>query len=162
MGEGEQWEDEERAERGRQFSRRELLRVGMAVPAVLSLPMIAAACDGGSSTAAGHSDHTDSGSHSDHADHSDAGHNDTSHEDSAHTDSSHSDKGHTDTTHSDTTHNDTTHSDTTHSDTAHTDKAHTDATPGHSDHADNFGQVQKPQHFDAHYDKCGVTSPPPC
>jgi hypothetical protein len=125
-------EGEDRADRQRQFSRRELLRAGMAAPVVLSLPMVAAACGGGSNTAAGHGDHTDSGSHSDHADHSDSAHNDTSHSDSAHTDSSHADKGHVDTTHSDTTHSDT-HKDTgtvqihkdTHSDTG-TVQIHTD------------------------------------
>ena len=81
-------DDEGRDDRARQFSRREILRAGMAVPAVLSIPALAAACGGGgSNTAAGHGDHSDSGNHGDHADHSDASHNDNSHSDSAHTDS---------------------------------------------------------------------------
>src|SRR5438270_9198 len=88
-------DDEGQQARQRQFSRREILRAGMAVPAVLAVPALAAACGGGSSTAAaaGHGDHSDSGNHADHADHGDASHNDTSHSDSAHTDSTHTDKG---------------------------------------------------------------------
>ncbi|HEX4540157.1 MAG TPA: hypothetical protein VH112_07915 [Acidimicrobiales bacterium] len=110
--------DQERRERHRQFSRRELLRAGIALPAVLSLPVMAAACGGGSSVAAGHGDHTDSGGHSDHADHQDAGHNDSSHGDSTHTDTSHTDRGHTDHSDSGATHADTggTHTDVPHND----------------------------------------------
>lgn len=136
-------DDEGRQARQRQFSRREILRAGMAVPAVLAVPALAAACGGGSSTAAGHGDHTDSGSHNDHADHSDAAHNDNSHGDSIHTDSAHTDHG---TTHSDTgtTHSDSgsVHSDS-HHDFKHIDNIrpvfnHTD-TPGffHSDAGHN-------------------------
>jgi hypothetical protein len=92
------------------------------------VPALAAACGGGSKTAAGHADHTDSGSHTDHADHADAAHNDSSHSDAIHTDSNHTDKGHGDTAHSDSsTHSDTTHKDT-HKDTAHTDTPHGDFT----------------------------------
>lgn len=124
-------EDEGREARQRQFSRREILRAGMAVPAVIAVPALAAACGGGSSSAAGHGDHTDSGTHNDHSDHTDAAHNDNSHGDSTHTDSAHTDHG---TTHSDTG---TTHSDTgtTHTDTGAT---HTDS-HGDFKHIDNLG-----------------------
>jgi hypothetical protein len=132
--------DDEREERQRQFSRRELLRAGIAVPVVLSLSAVAEACGGGSSAAAGHADHTDSGNHADHADHQDASHNDTAHGDSLHTDSAHTDHGHIDTGHGDAGHSDSGHSDAGHGDTGHSDTPHTDKgnVPSHGDHSDGF------------------------
>jgi hypothetical protein len=120
--------DDEREERQRQFSRRELLRAGIAVPVVVSLSAVAEACGGGSSKAAGHADHTDSGSHTDHQD---ASHNDNAHGDATHSDSNHTDSGHSDSGHSDAGHGDTGHTDAPHTDTAHN-------APAHGDHADGF------------------------
>lgn len=104
----------EAEDREREFSRRQLLRAGSAVPVVLSAEWLAAC---GSSHSDAHGDHTD-------APHDDAAHTDT-HSDGG----GHSDHGHTDTGgHGDNGHSDTSHDDTgQHSDTAHSD------TPQHSD-----------------------------
>jgi hypothetical protein len=162
--------EEERDARQRQFSRREILRAGIALPAVLSLPIVAAACGGGSTVSAGHGDHTDTGAHSDHADHQDAGHNDSSHGDSTHTDTSHTDRGHADHSDSGTKHADTggTHTDTggTHADIPHNDSPvvhHIDERPPyggclHSDlyseyhHGDNGQVTNHLDHVDYHGD----------
>jgi hypothetical protein len=134
-------EDDARSERESNFSRRELLRAGSAVPVVLSAGWLAAC-----------------GSHSDaHGDHTDAPHNDAAHTDT-HTDGGrHSDHGHNDTGHNDTGHNDgATHGDRTihddaggrHSDggVEHTDVHHIDGGQEHTDtfHQDSTVHVDNP------------------
>ena len=130
--------DEERQERQRQFSRRELLRAGMALPAAVSLPAIAGACGGGNAgavhTDTAHSDHSDASSHTDHLD---AAHSDSPHGDShgGHIDS-HSDShgGHVDS-HAD--HHDSNIRVVPHTD--HADVQHADGSSGvagpHTDYA---------------------------
>jgi hypothetical protein len=132
-------QDDERSSRESEFSRRELLRAGSAVPVVLSAGWLAACGSDAQNDA--HGDHTD-------APHDDAAHTDT-HSDGG----GHSDHGHTDTGHNDTGgggHNDTGgggHNDTGgggHSDTASGGGAHSDAkTPGD---ATNFDD--EPAHAD--------------
>jgi hypothetical protein len=154
--------DDERSARKREFSRRELLRAGAAVPIVFSAGYILAACGGG-----GHSDKAKGRSH---GDHTDASHNDTSHSDSTHTDRAHTDTAHTDAGHSDhsdsghsdhaDTHSDNVHSDTghndVHADTAHTDTPHIDAIIRDHRHGDvaphDDGNIRDHRHTDTHGD----------
>jgi hypothetical protein len=132
-------EDDARSERESNFSRRELLRAGSAVPVVLSAGWLAAC-----------------GSHSDaHGDHTDAPHNDAAHTDT-HTDGGrHSDHGHNDTGHNDTGHNDTGHNDTGHNDTGHNDTGHNDgATHGDRTIHDDAGGRHSDggvEHTDVHH-----------
>ena len=142
-------DESERRIREGEFSRRALLRAGAALPVVLSLGVVAAACgDDHTDAAKGvHGDHTDA-EHGDHADsaHTDAGRG-TGHTDAAHTDTAHTDSsgGHNDS--GSAPHNDT-HSDT-HTDT-HTDGGtappHSDGGGGHSDKSGGAGPAR--QHTD--------------
>ena len=147
-------EDEQPNERSRDFSRRQLLRAGAALPLVLSAGSLLAACGGSS--------HSDKAKNQAHGDHTDAAHDDTSHGDSSHTDRAHTDRAHVDQggTHNDTgTHSDSgTHSDTggyqdhgdarpPHGDTTVRDHRHGDT---HSDHVD--GNVRDHRHTDTHGD----------
>ena len=117
--------EEEQGIRERDFSRRELLRAGWGIPAVLVSGGVLAACG---------DDHGDA-----HGDHTDAPHDDAVHTDT-HTDGGQRNPGgHSDTGgggHSDRGgHGDTPHVDTPHGDAAHGDDAHADRTTtiGHSD-----------------------------
>lgn len=162
--------DEQREARRREFSRREILRAGMAAPAILSLPALLAACgsdhsDSAQRTSANHQDHTDTSGHSDHSDtgqhtdHADKAHSD--HGDAAqhndHADNAHTDGGHVD--HADAPHTD--HVDGGHVDKVHIDKGqhfdfgpvHVDGVaPPHNDVHFDVPHFDLPQHNDFHFD----------
>jgi hypothetical protein len=141
-------EGAERAARDDDFSRRQLLRAGSAIPVVLSTGFLAAC--GSASHDDAHGDHTD-------APHDDAAHTDTHSDGGAHSDHGHSDTGgHNDSgTHDDTggTHDDPggTHNDTggTHDDAPK--PPHTDVTGSHADfNIPGGGHGDEPfQHGDA-------------
>ena len=153
--------DPSREAREREFSRRQLLRAGWAVPVVLSLGL--AACDDGGDDG-GQSQHTD-------RPHSDAGHADAPHIDqpagpgTTHADVPHADSNdgrgptHTDTPphadvpphddipphddaapHADTPHSDARHSDARHFDAPHADEPVAAVVPpfGDGGHGDSF------------------------
>jgi hypothetical protein len=152
-------EDDEHQQREREFSRRELLRAGWAVPVAVSLGGLAAACSGG-----GHSDSAaksrstsastttaPGGTSTTQGAHADAAHTDTPHTDGQHNDGGHAD--HADAPHSDTPHADHSdaphddhgdgghadHADTPHADTPHVDTPHADASPTRVIHDDEGG-----------------------
>ena len=157
----------ERDTRAADFSRRALLRAGMALPAVLSFGALAAACGGesqgdavkaatpstkkrGSATRTGAAPTGGTnlaGSHGDavHADHADGGHGDTPHSD--HADAPHAD------------HSDGGHAD--HADVDHVDTQHGDQVLRHADsHEDRGGGHLDEFHGDSPHDDVAHTDQP--
>jgi hypothetical protein len=149
--------DDERQRREREFSRREMLRMGMAVPAVLSAGAILAACGGGD-------DHTDT-AHVDtnatttpaHGDSGASGHGDSGHGDSGHADQAHND--HHDNPHGDVAHTDAAHGDL-HHDGEHNDGSsgylnttpHQDCSNCEGDNGIIYQHLDAPAHADSHGD----------